>query len=140
MNRTFETTKLLEEMADSEKAKNLLTEIAGSYQFVALDTNDIRTIISQGNFALICCGYGEKCIDALNEAISALQSQNKSISQAKGILVTVSIKEKHDGMMEAAKALDTFLDSLSTTCKFKWGLSAEEGQEQPYKVTVMYVE
>lgn len=140
MKRTFETAKLLEEMADSEKAKNLLTEIAGSYQFVALDTNDIRLIISQGDFASICCGYGEKCIDALNEAISVLQSQNKSINQAKGILVSVSIQEKRDDMMEAVKTLDTFLDNLSTTSKFKWGFSAEEGQQKPYKVTVMYVE
>jgi cell division GTPase FtsZ len=139
MNRTIETAKLLEEMADSEKAKNLLTEIAGSYQFVALDTNDIRTIISQGDLASICCGYGEECIDALNEAIRALQSQNKSISQAKGILVTVSVQEKDD-MMETVKTLDTFLNNIPTTSKYKWGLSAEKRQQQPYKVTVMYVE
>lgn len=138
-NMTIQTNQLLDKLRDEEQGKMLLEEIAGHHQFVSLDIDDIRFILSCGNYATLCEGYGNQCEDAISEALNSLQSLHKDITQAKGILLIVSIQNRNNNMMEAVEALNNFFGSFAIIPKYKWGMSSDEVQPQSYKVTILSV-
>lgn len=136
-----QTSELLRELEDEQKSQEMLVRIVGNSQIVAIDTQDIKKVLSCGSDVIICEGYGDHARIALDEALRPAQAHHINLSHVNAVLVYATIRTDrfdYTKNMEAFDAFNSFFDTLPQAIVV-WGLSTDTEQQQTFKFTLWLV-
>ena len=136
----FETQELLREIQEDENRRNeLLKDILVSNALVALDNNDVKSILScEGRMVINKVG-ADTFKSALEQSIINPQIENDVIQDAKRLLLSISIKNKDHLLLEEMGTVQVFLKQFKECTEAKWGMSINPQQTLNVNVTLWAV-
>ena len=132
----FETQELLREIQEDENRRNeLLKDILVSNALVALDYNDVKSILScEGRMVINKVGADTFKL-ALEQSMINPQIEDDVILDAKRLLLSISIKNNDHLLLEEMGYVQDFLQQFKNCSEAKWGLSINAMQTQGVCVT-----
>ena len=136
----FETQELLREIQEDENRRNeLLKDILVSNALVALDYNDVKSILScEGRMVINKVGADTFKL-ALEQSMINPQIEDDVILDAKRLLLSISIKNNDHLLLEEMGYVQDFLQQFKNCSEAKWGLSINAMQTQGVCVTLWAV-
>ena len=136
----FETQELLREIQENENRRNeLLKGILVSNALVALDYNDVKSILSCDGRMVINKVEADTFKSALERFIIDPEIENDVILDAKKLLLSISIKNNDHLLLEEMGYVQDFLQQFKNCSEAKWGLSINAMQTQGVCVTLWAV-
>ena len=136
----FETQELLREIQEDENRRNeLLKDILVSNALVALDYNDVKSILSCDGRMVINKVGADTFKSALEQSIINPQIENDVILDAKRLLLSISIKNKDHLLLEEMGTVQVFLQQFKSCSEAKLGLSINAKQTPNVCVTLWAV-
>lgn len=132
----FKTSELL---SKNSNGQDLLNQVVGDKQIIALDGDDLQRVLACGNVVTISEGLGDTVKDALDTGLQSVQSQNINFKEIKGALVTITIRDKEIDTMEAMDTISSFFDRFSDEATLLWGLSIDSRLSQMYRLVLWFV-
>lgn len=136
----FETQELLREIQENENRRNeLLKDILVSNALVALDYNDVKSILSCDGRMVINKVEADTFQSALERFIIDPEIENDVILDAKKLLLSISIKNNDHLLLEEMGYVQDFLQQFKNCSEAKWGLSINAMQTQGVCVTLWAV-
>ena len=112
-----------------------LDKIIATPNIIAVDKNDIISVLSPEGEHRITTGVGADCLSALNAAISAL---GHPLDKVAAMFVNIYCNDMRQFLMsEIDSMLEPFRNGLSTDCDVSWGVAEDKEIESPRKVTLL---
>ena len=136
----FETQELLREIQEDENRRNeLLKDILVSNALVALDYNDVKSILSCDGRMVINKVGADTFKSALEQSIINPQIENDVILDAKRLLLSISIKNKDHLLLEEMGVVQDFLQQFKECTEAKWGMRINTQKTLNVNVTLWAV-
>ena len=132
----FKTSELL---SKNSNGQDLLNQVVGDEQIIALDGDDLQRVLACGNVVTISEGLGDTVKDALDTGLQSVQSQNINFKEIKGALVTITIRDKEIDTMEAMDTISSFFDRFSDEATLLRGVSIDSRLSQMYRLVLWFV-
>ena len=112
-----------------------LDKIIATPNIIAVDKNDIISVLSPEGEHRITTGVGADCLSALNAAISAL---GHPLDKVAAMFVNIYCNDMRQFLMsEIDSMLEPFKECLDTDCDVLGGVGEDAEIESPRKVTLL---
>lgn len=121
-------------------AAKSIAEIITQPGVINLDFADVKTTMKDGGVALMSNGYGEgeeRVRVALEDALNSPLLGNKSVKNAKRILLNVSFSEDAQFLMEEMNYIHDFFANSNPYMEVIWGTSVDNSLGMNVKITIL---
>ena len=124
-------------------AAKSIAEIITVPRLINLDFNDVKTVLKDGDVAIMSTGYGEgegRVKKAIDDALNSPLLNDNDVFNSKKILLSISFAGGKDGkdslMMEEMNDVNEFMAKFGDF-EIKWGLATDPELGKKVKVTIL---
>ena len=117
-------------------AAKSIAEIITLHVKVNLDFNDVKTVLKDGDVAIMSTGYGEgdnRVSMAIQNAQHSPLLNNNDIFNSKKVLLNISYSSQHKLMMSEMDEVKEFMNRFSRDFETKFGMAIDDKLEQSVK-------
>lgn len=136
----FETQEFLREIHEDESKRNeLLKNILVSNAIVALDYNDVKSVLTCEGRMVINKAEADNFKTALELSLKHTRIDKYEVLNAKKVLLSISIKNDGNLLLEEMETVRDFLQQFKNCIETKWGMNINSMQIPSVVITVWAV-
>lgn len=136
----FETQEFLREIHEDESKRNeLLKDILVSNALIAIDYNDVKSVLTCEGQMVINKADADNFKTALELTLDHSQIEKNVILNAKKLLLSISMKHNACLLLEEMSIVRNFLRMFKNCTEVRWGMKINAQQRTNVSVTLWAV-